>query len=174
MKRLGFLKFTFLLAVLFGLSACGSAGEGGLDDISGLSNVVSCADEDDCDEDGVDSLCDEDDLDSEVTEIVLDCDEDEDGFVDTACSALEDVDDDGFFGEAERLEYGVNCDVCPGMTDPEQEDADGDGVGELCAIEVSVGQSVAIDGETDIAASEDVEDSSDDQVEIIPLMNSSN
>lgn len=171
MKRLGFLKLFLLLTILFGFSACGSAGEGARDDVSGLSNVVSCANEEDCDEDGVDSLCDEDDLDSGVTEIVMDCDEDEDGFVDTACSALEDVDDDGFFGEAERLEYGVNCDVCPGMTDPEQEDADGDGVGDLCAIEVSVGQSAAVDDETDAVTAEDIEDSSDDQVEIIPLMN---
>lgn len=171
MKRLGFSKFLLLLTILIGFSACGSAGEGEHDGVSGLSQVVACTNEDDCDEDGVDSLCDEDDLDSEVIEIVVDCDEDEDGFVDTACSALEDVDDDGFFGEAERLEYGVNCDVCPGMTDPEQEDADGDGVGDLCAIEVSVGQSATVADETDAVASEDDGDSSDDQVEIIPLMN---
>lgn len=154
-------------------AACGSVDSERDGQSVGTANALSCAIENDCDEDGVFAICDEDDNDPESAEILADCDEDEDGFVDTACTVFDDVDGDGFFGDAERLEYGVNCDVCPGMTDPEQEDEDGDGVGDICVIEPSIQQNAAAPADdyfetvpSDDSAEESIGDSS---VVITPL-----
>lgn len=126
------------------LGACGSPGVRG--DSSGESVTVvgalSCVADNDCDGDGVFAVCDEDDGDSDAMAVSAACDEDEDGYADTPCTTFVDIDGDGLFGDAERVEYGVNCDACPGMYDPDQEDADADGVGDLC---VAVNESLLPD-----------------------------
>lgn len=101
--------------------------------------ALSCVADNDCDGDGVFAVCDEDDGDGDAMEVSAACDEDEDGYADTPCTTFSDIDGDGVFGDAERVEYGVNCDTCPGMYDPDQEDEDEDGVGDLCvAVEESL------------------------------------
>lgn len=132
-----FIMFLFLFA------GVGCAAGTDLNHFSSQSVVNTegdCSEYADCDADGdgINSLCDEDDTDPFLDRVLPECDEDEDGYVDTPCTAYEDVDEDGFFTEIDREEIARNCDVCPGYHDPEQEDANQDGVGDLCSIEVNV------------------------------------
>lgn len=138
-----FLRFASFLFAL-GLGACGAPGPSG--DSSGETVTVlgelTCSADNDCDGDGVYTVCDEDDADIDAAELDPACDEDDDGFADSPCTTFAEIDGDDFFGDAERMEYGVNCDTCPGMYDPDQEDEDGDGVGDLC---VAVNEGLAPD-----------------------------
>jgi hypothetical protein len=136
--------------------------------------ALSCVADNDCDGDGVFAVCDEDDGDGDAMEVSAACDEDEDGYADTPCTTFSDIDGDGVFGDAERVEYGVNCDTCPGMYDPDQEDEDEDGVGDLCvAVEESLLPDVSLNAvppEEDDTAADNGDDGetgvSDDENEV--------
>lgn len=157
----------FLTGVCVG---CGSPAAGG--DDSGQTVVVAaltCASDADCDGDGVWNPCDQDDGDVAVLDITATCDEDEDGFVDTACTSLDDGDD--LVSDDERNAMGVNCDVCPDITNADQIDSDQDGVGDDCvaaqdAFAPDIGLNAApaaSDPETAPAADEDAADVAADE-----------
>jgi hypothetical protein len=127
--KISFPIFILFLAGVF--VGCGSPAAGG--DDSGQTVIVAtltCASEADCDGDGVWNPCDQDDGDAATLDITATCDEDEDGFVDTACTSLDDG--DGLVSDDERNAMGVNCDVCPDITNVDQTDSDQDGVGDDC------------------------------------------
>lgn len=90
----------------------------------------------DADGDGVYTSCDVDDNDATITDIKEVCDDpDFDGFVNTACDEVADLDGDGTVTDEERAVLGVNCDVCPLDYDPDQLDSNNDGVGDACTSE---------------------------------------
>lgn len=91
-----------------------------------------CVNINDCDDDGVYKSCDDDDVDATNTAIKDGCDSDADGFVDVYCvdeNLSRDLDGNGLISAAER---DVNCDTCPGTSDPLQTDSDEDGYGDAC------------------------------------------
>jgi hypothetical protein len=97
-----------------------------------VSANASCVADNDCDGDGVFTSCDADDGDANNIKVKEACDEDMDGYVDLSCAAYEgarDINDDGKISGNER---DVNCDVCVGEYDPEQSDADENGIGDAC------------------------------------------
>lgn len=97
-----------------------------------------CDDENDCDGDGIYTSCDEDDYDIENDLIKESCDEDEDGYVDVSCSTYGDINEDGEVNQEDRDTIGVNCDVCPGVSNEDQTDSDEDGVGDDCTLEENI------------------------------------
>lgn len=126
-----------LILALFGLGSmnCGQPPIGTMHH-SGESVVVTaqaeintvCLDSEDCDGDGLSDMCDDDDQDATNTDMIDGCDVDEDGFVDEYCTD-NDEDGDGYVTAEER---DINCDVCPGVYNPDQADSDEDGIGDEC------------------------------------------
>lgn len=142
------------------LSACGGYSRGDtsgaavvIDETGAISAGSACMTEDDCDGDGVFAECDPDDGDAEQFSLADDCDVDGDGYADTSCSDFDDG--DGFLSDEERAAIGVNCDVCPDMNDPTQDDSDQDGRGDLCTLSANVNIS-AFPTETDAGTDDSV------------------
>lgn len=97
-----------------------------------------CIIENDCDDDGVFTSCDDDDDDNTNIAIKDGCDGDADGFVDVYCvdeNLSRDLNEDGRISADER---DVNCDTCPGTSDPLQTDSDEDGYGDACGISADI------------------------------------
>jgi hypothetical protein len=84
---------------------------------------------DDCTSGELDLLADGPDADGDALCDIGDLDDDNDGCVDAddAAPAAASTDDDLDF-------LGSDCDVCPAVADPGQEDADGDGSGDACDV----------------------------------------
>lgn len=118
---------------------CGTGGET-VGDVSLelVNRGLECADVDDCDGDGVFGACDVNDGDENMVMIRSVCDGDNDGFVDTPCTLFVAETAEGLFTQNDREEVGINCDVCPDIFNPEQIDADEDGVGDDCVMESNV------------------------------------
>lgn len=97
-----------------------------------------CIMDNDCDDDGVYTSCDSDDDDVANIAIKDGCDGDADGFVDVYCvdeNLSRDTNEDGLISADER---DVNCDTCPGTSDPLQTDSDEDGYGDACGISADI------------------------------------
>ncbi len=131
-------RLSLFCVLAFGLVHCG----GGFDSSTPVGHsvvldktvVTDVTLENDADNDGVYVTCDSDDGDATNTSLLEGCDADGDGYVDTACTTY--ADDDGVFSEEQRLEIGVNCDLCPGSS-LEQTDDNQDGVGDSCNPDIS-------------------------------------
>lgn len=107
-------------------------------DTSDTASPSLCVIENDCDNDGVYTSCDDDDNDVANTAIKDGCDGDADGFVDVYCvdeTLSRDTNADGLISADER---DVNCDTCPGTSDPLQTDSDDDGYGDACGIAADI------------------------------------
>lgn len=117
--------------------------------------LTQCVAANDCDGDGLYSSCDADDEDGQNLTIKSGCDADEDGLVNTPCTAYDNERDrngDGLISAGER---DVNCDVCTDTYDPEQLDTDQNGVGDACEYAPLTSGSSDTDGDTDTTTAYD-------------------
>jgi hypothetical protein len=118
----------------------------------------------DCDDDGVYTSCDDDDGDDTNIAIKDGCDGDADGFVDVYCvdeDLSRDLNGDELISADER---DVNCDTCPGTSDPLQTDSDEDGYGDACGIsaDINISDEAPI---TEDAANDDAGETQEDNIE---------
>lgn len=124
---------------------------------------VTCAAENDCDGDGVFTSCDQDDGDATEKSVKSACDEDEDGYVDLACTAYDMARDTNGDGTITIDERDVNCDVCTDEYDPDQTDSDDDGVGDACDFVPDV--TATDDSTVDDDEAADDENDGDDEID---------
>ena len=140
-KILNVLQLMLISLLTFGMLSCAAdTAKNMMDDgDSVILGSINCVDDGDCDGDGLNATCDADDADVQNVNIIPSCDEDEDGFVDVLCNADQDLNGDGFITADER---NINCDVCPGVYDPEQLDENQDGMGDACDAFLNINESV--------------------------------